>query len=52
MAPVKGFDEYADLPEPIRLSLSHRQYAWLSDAEKANLQETMTEPEIPEDPAA
>lgn len=37
--------DYAKLPEAIRHDLSHREWAWLSDAQKANLMQTETEPE-------
>jgi len=37
-----GYDE---LPEAIKMIYSPREYAWLSDAAKARLIETETEPE-------
>jgi len=36
---------YADLPEAIRHTLKPNEWAWLSDAEKARLMQTETEPE-------
>lgn len=38
----KGYD---DLPEPIRATLTAKEWLWLSDAEKASLTQTITEPE-------
>jgi hypothetical protein len=36
---------YDTLPEPIKTLYSPREYAWLSDAEKARLVITETEPD-------
>ena len=36
---------YADLPEAMRFSLAPKEWAWLSDAEKAGLVQHETEPE-------
>lgn len=36
---------YELLPESIKLTLSFVQYLWLSDAEKASLEQRETEPE-------
>jgi hypothetical protein len=38
-------DEYEDLPEPVKVRLSRREYLWLSDAEKATLVQDECEPE-------
>ncbi len=38
-------DPYEALPLPVRLSLTRQEYLWLSDAEKASLEQDMTEPE-------
>jgi len=40
---------YDDLPEPIKMMYSAKEYAWLSDAEKANLVERSCLPECEED---
>ena len=40
-----GDDDYAQLPEPIKLSYSRAEYLGLSDAEKANLIQQECEPE-------
>ena len=37
--------DYDSLPEPIKLVVSPKEYAWLSDAEKARLVQDLTEPE-------
>lgn len=36
---------YAELPEAIRYTLAPKEWAWLSDAEKAGLTQQETEPE-------
>ena len=38
-------DDYDTLPEAIKAVISPKEYLWLSDAEKARLIETETEPE-------
>ena len=38
-------DDYNDLPEPVRFAVSRQEYLWLSDAEKARLEQDLTEPE-------
>ncbi len=41
----KGFEEaYRNLPEVIRCSVTLKEYAWLSEREKADLQTEMTQP--------
>ena len=37
----RGYDE---LPEVIRALVTAKEYAWLSDTEKANIVESFTEP--------
>lgn len=37
---------HSELPEAIRMTYTPKQYAWLSDAEKARLTQTETEPEF------
>lgn len=37
--------DYDNLPEPIKQLYTPEQYAWLSDAEKATLEQRETEPE-------
>lgn len=42
----KGFEEaYRNLPEVIRYSVTAKEYAWLSEREKAELVHDMTEPD-------
>lgn len=41
-------EEYNDLPESIKAIYSREEYGWLSDAERANLIQVETEPEIVE----
>lgn len=38
-------DAYDGLPEPIKASYTREQYLWLSDNEKATLEQRETEPE-------
>jgi len=38
-------DEYDELPEAVKVRLSPKEYLWLSDAEKARLIQTETEPD-------
>ena len=38
---------YHELPESIKATLSYSQWLWLSDSEKARLEQTETEPEDP-----
>lgn len=42
-------DPYAELPEGIHLTHSRAEYLWLTDAQKARLIESETEPEITDD---
>lgn len=37
--------EYDELPEVIKATMPHREWLWLSDAEKARLIQDETEPE-------
>lgn len=37
--------EYDELPEAIKHTMSHREWSWLSDAEKARLIQDETEPD-------
>jgi hypothetical protein len=41
--------QYQELPEAIRTNVTYTDWAWLSDAEKARLQQSETEPEGCED---
>lgn len=36
---------YSDLPEGVRRVVSETEYLWLSDMEKARLEQELTEPE-------
>lgn len=45
LADVLNPNEYDQLPESIKVTLSHREWLWLSDAEKARLIQDETEPE-------
>lgn len=38
-------EDYEKLPAAIKEIVSEREYLWLSDAEKARLEQTETEPE-------
>ena len=38
-------DDYDRLPEPIKLSYTRVEYLWLSDEEKASLEQKECEPE-------
>lgn len=49
MIEVTGNAEYDALPEAIKNLYTLQQYLWLSDAEKARLMQTETEPETFED---
>lgn len=40
---------YDALGEPLKASLTHKEWQWLSDREKARIVQTMTEPEIFDD---
>lgn len=42
---VKELADYAKLPEPIKAIVGPVEYFWLSDAEKARLVQSETEPE-------
>lgn len=37
--------DYEKLPQHIKEAVSEREYLWLSDGEKARLEQTETEPE-------
>ena len=37
--------EYDELPEAVQYGITPKEFAWLSDAEKARLIQTETEPE-------
>lgn len=37
---------YSELPEAIRAVFSEKEYLWLSEKEKAELQQRETEPEV------
>jgi len=41
----QGNSDYDALPEPIKMVVSQREYLWLSDDEKARLEQDLTEPE-------
>ena len=41
----KNEDEYDRLPEAVRQYYSRNEWSWLSDKQKANLEQTETEPE-------
>jgi len=41
--------DYDQLPEAIKSSLTPKEYAWLPDEERNNLQDEMTLPEVEED---
>jgi len=41
--------DYERLPEAIKAYISPKEYAWMSDEERRNLQEDMTMPEPQED---
>lgn len=43
--PHHGIDQYDNLPEIIRESLTRKEYAWMTDAQKQNLVQEMTEPD-------
>ena len=38
-------DDYEQLPEPIKQTMTRTEYLWLSDAEKAGLVQQECEPE-------
>lgn len=38
-------DDYDELPEPVKMTLSREEFLWLSDGEKARLIEDFTDPE-------
>lgn len=40
-----GSDSYDSLPEPIKLSITPKEWAWLSDEEKVRYCQEATEPE-------
>lgn len=44
--PNDGSAAYEALPECVRMTLTLKEFNWLSDAEKARLIETETEPEF------
>jgi hypothetical protein len=41
--------EYQQLPEGIKASITPKEYAWLNDEARRNLQSDMTTPEVGED---
>lgn len=45
--PAGECQAYHELPESIKAARTHEQWMWLSDAEKARLEQTETEPEDP-----
>lgn len=38
-------DSYAALADPIKMIVSRKEYMWLSDSEKARLEQDLCEPE-------
>lgn len=38
-------ERYTGLPDSIKSAVTEQEFAWLSDAEKARLQQDMTEPD-------
>ncbi len=38
-------DDYEKLPDAIKLVCSRKEFLWLSDAEKARIEQDFTEPE-------
>jgi hypothetical protein len=45
LIPNTGNRQYDELPAGVKMHLTLREYLWLSDAEKANLVQSSTEPE-------
>lgn len=43
--PNPMWNEYDELPEAIKAGVTYSDYQWMSDAQKANIQQTETEPE-------
>ena len=39
------WNEYEELPEAIKAGVTHTDYKWMSDAQKASILQTETEPE-------
>ncbi len=37
--------DYEDLPEAIKVGVTYSDYKWMSDSQKASIQQTETEPE-------
>lgn len=44
-----GDASYDALGEPLKASITHKEWQWLSDAEKGRLLRDMTEPEVFDD---
>lgn len=49
LAEATGDSSYDELGEPLKASITHKEWLWLSDAEKARFIRTSTEPEVFED---
>ena len=49
LAEVTGDSSYDELGEPIKASITYKEWQWLSDAEKARFIQTATEPEVFDD---
>lgn len=45
LAPALPADPYDELPEPVRMTLTRREYLWLSDDEKARLVQSLCDPD-------
>ncbi len=49
MGEVIGFRDYDLLPEVIRANVTKKEYAWMTDDQKAELTDSFTEPDVLED---
>lgn len=49
LAEATGDASYDELGEPLKASITHKEWLWLSDAEKARFVRTSTEPEAYDD---
>jgi hypothetical protein len=49
LADATGDSSYDELAEPMKASITHKEWQWLSDREKARLLQSMTEPEVFDD---
>jgi hypothetical protein len=49
LAEATGDASYDELGEPLKASITHKEWLWLSDREKGRLLQTMTEPEVFDD---